>query len=67
VGAAFALGIMSGAIFFHLASPLGIDRITMAAHCSKSLHVWLSAAFILLSYRAEAVATVAGFIRMARA
>ena len=24
-GAAFALGIMSGAIFFHLVSPLGID------------------------------------------
>ena len=67
-GAAFALGIMSGAIFFHLASPLGIDPYhDGGALFKEACAVWLSAAFILLSYRNEAKATVAGFIKLARA
>ena len=54
-GAAFALAIMSGAIFFHLASPLGIDPYhDGGALFKEACTVWLSAAFILLAYRDEA-------------
>ena len=35
VGAALALGVMSGAIFFHTVSPLGIDPYTTAERCSN--------------------------------
>ncbi len=49
VGAALALGVMSGAIFFHLASPLGIDPYGDGGSLFKqACSVWLAAAFILL-------------------
>jgi uncharacterized membrane protein YphA (DoxX/SURF4 family) len=67
-GAAFALGIMSGAIFFHLASPLGIDPYNDGGALFKeACTVWLCAAFILLSYRTEAKAAIGGLIRVVRA
>lgn len=57
VGAALSLGIMSGAIFFHVVSPLGIDPygdggVLFAEACA----VWLSALVILWMRRAEAFA-----------
>jgi uncharacterized membrane protein YphA (DoxX/SURF4 family) len=58
-GAAFALGIMSGAIFFHLASPLGIDPYHDGGTLFKqACAVWLCSAYILFAYRVEAVALV---------
>jgi hypothetical protein len=54
VGATLALGIMSGAIFFHLASPIGIDPYGDGGGLFKeACAVWLAAAFILLAYRHE--------------
>jgi hypothetical protein len=62
-GAALALGVMTGAIFFHLASPLGIDPYhDGGALFKEACTVWLCAVFILLSYRAEASATIAGLL-----
>ncbi len=62
-GALLALGLMSGAIFFHVVSPLGIDPYKDGGALFKeACAVWLSAAFILVSYRAEAIAIVQGFI-----
>ncbi len=59
IGAAFALGIMSGAIFFHLVSPLGIDPYGDGGKLFKqACSVWLCSAFILLAYRQEATALV---------
>jgi len=66
-GAALALGVMSGAIFFHVVSPLGIDPYHDGGTLFKeACTVWLCAAFILLSYRAEATALIAGPIHRAR-
>jgi hypothetical protein len=60
-GAALALGVMSGAIFFHLVSPLGVDPYhDGGALFKEACAVWLCAAFILLSYQAEAKATISG-------
>lgn len=62
-GAAFALGVMSGAIFFHVVSPLGIDPYHDGGSLFKeACTVWLSAAFILLSYRAEVTAMIRGLL-----
>jgi hypothetical protein len=62
-GAALALGVMSGAIFFHLVSPLGIDPYhDGGALFKEACTVWLCAAFILLSYRDEARAIIAGLL-----
>lgn len=59
LGAAFALGIMSGAIFFHLASPLGIDPYDDGGSLFKeACAVWLAAAFVLFVRRAEAIALI---------
>ena len=56
LGAAFSLGIMSGAIFFHLASPLGIDPYNDGGALFKeAIEVWLCALFILAVRRADAV------------
>ena len=58
-GAALALGVMSGAIFFHVVSPLGIDPYhDGGALFKEACAVWLCATFILVSYRAEAKDTV---------
>ncbi|MBL8834415.1 MAG: hypothetical protein JNL71_18640 [Rhodospirillales bacterium] len=56
VGAAMSLGIMSGAIFFHLATPLGIDPyhdggVLFAEACLT----WLAAAAILWIEREAAL------------
>ncbi len=62
-GAAFALAIMSGAIFFHVASPLGIDPYRDGGVLFKqACAVWACAAFILFAYRAEAGALVRRFV-----
>ena len=61
-GALFALGIMSGAIFFHVVSPLGIDPYNDGGQLFKqACMVWLCSLFILVSYRAEGVATLRQF------
>lgn len=53
-GGALALAIMSGAIFFHLVSPLGIDPYNDGAVLFKrACATWGAAAFILIAYRAE--------------
>ena len=67
-GAALALGVMSGAIFFHTVSPLGIDPYHDGGTLFKqACAVWLSAAFILFAYRVEVRAILArlpfGFVR----
>lgn len=57
VGAAFSLGIMSGAIFFHVVSPLGIDPYGDGAVLFKeACAVWVAALVILWLRRAEALA-----------
>lgn len=67
IGAAFALAIMSGAIFFHLVSPLGIDPYgDGGALFKEACTVWLSAVFILIVYRDEALALIGRILGMSR-
>ena len=68
-GAALALGVMSGAIFFHAVSPLGIDPYKDGGALFKeACTVWLCAAFILVSYREEVQAMVEALLnRITRA
>lgn len=55
-GAFFAMGVMSGAIFFHLVSPLGIDPYhDGGALFKEALEVWSTAAFILIVRRNDAI------------
>jgi uncharacterized membrane protein YphA (DoxX/SURF4 family) len=55
VGAALALAIMSGAIFFHLVSPLGIDPYGDGGVLFKeACAVWLSSLAILAIRRRKA-------------
>ena len=62
-GAAFALGVMSGAIFFHLVSPLGIDPYhDGGALFTEACEVWLAAAFILAVLRNDAIALLRAVI-----
>lgn len=54
LGAGLALGIMSGAIFFHVFSPLGIDPYGDGGSLFKeACAVWLASAFILWVKRDE--------------
>jgi hypothetical protein len=54
IGAALALAIMSGAIFFHTVSPLGIDPFNDGAQLFRqACEVWIASAFILLVRRQE--------------
>lgn len=54
IGAAFALGVMSGALFFHLVSPLGIDPYGDGGKLfMEACQVWLCAAFILAVRRRD--------------
>ena len=56
-GALFALGIMSGAIFFHTVSPLGLDPYGDGGVLFKeALFTWLMAAFIVFARRDELLA-----------
>src|SRR5262249_55789835 len=57
VGAALSLGIMTGAIFFHAVSPLGIDPYGDGGVLFKeACSVWLSAVITLWLRRVEALA-----------
>ena len=56
-GALFALGVMSGAIFFHTVSPLGIDPYGDGGMLFKeACFTWATAAFIVLVRREELLA-----------
>ena len=56
-GALLALGIMSGAIFFHVLSPLGIDPYRDGGKLfEEACGVWLASAFLLLVHRRELMA-----------
>jgi hypothetical protein len=58
-GAALSVGIMSGAIFFHVVSPLGIDPYMDGGKLfTEACTVWLCAAFILFAYREKATASL---------
>lgn len=51
-GALLSFGIISGAIFFHVASPLGIDPYGDGGTLFKeACAVWVSSAFILAYHR----------------
>jgi len=66
LGALLALGVISGAIFFHLFTPLGIEVINADGSAdggqlfSMACLVWLSAAVIVLARRAELLAVLGG-------
>ena len=61
LGGLGALALMSGAIFFHVVSPLGIDPYGDGGTLFKeACAVWACAAFVVWAYRAEAVALVQG-------
>jgi uncharacterized membrane protein YphA (DoxX/SURF4 family) len=63
VGAAMALAIMSGAIFFHLFSPLGIDPYGDGGVLFKqACGVWLSSAIILAIRYRDGVALVERYL-----
>lgn len=63
VGGLLTLGLMSGAIFFHVASPLGIDPYgDGGALFKEACLTWLSAAIILAIYRTELRALLAGLL-----
>lgn len=56
-GAGLSFGIISGAIFFHVASPVGIDPFEDGAKLFKeALSVWVAASFILWVKLAEVLA-----------
>jgi hypothetical protein len=59
-GAALSLGIITGAIFFHLVSPLGVDPYGDGGELFKmAVAVWLASAGILVIRRREALAILA--------
>lgn len=65
-GAILSFGIISGAIFFHVVSPLGIDPYDDGARLFKeACAVWLCSVFILASYRAELIATARAWLHHA--
>lgn len=56
-GAALSLGIITGAIFFHVVSPLGIDPYEDGAVLFKdAVLTWFASAGILVLRRREAIA-----------
>ena len=62
-GALLTLAIMSGAIFFHVVSPLGIDPYgDGGALFKEACWSWLSAAILLAIYRRELAALIAGLM-----
>ena len=71
-GAGLALGIISGAIFFHLFTPLGIEILGDGGLLfTLACGVWIASASILLLYRDEVfavlrfIASLLGVKRMA--
>ena len=72
IGAAGTLALMSGAIFFHVASPLGIDPYDDGGKLFKeACTAWVLSVYILWAYRAEARALIRrlfpGMVKAARA
>ena len=62
-GALLTFGLMSGAIFFHVVSPLGIDPYgDGGALFKEACWTWLSAAILIAIYRREVGALVAGLV-----
>lgn len=60
-GALLTLGIMSGAIFFHVVSPLGIDPYHDGGQLfMEACWTWLASAAILAIHRRELAALLAG-------
>ena len=52
-GGLFALGVMTGAIFFHLFTPLGVDPYEDGAQLFKeACFTWVMAAIVVLVHRA---------------
>ncbi len=63
LGAALALAIMSGAVFFHLVSPLGVDPYQDGGVLFKeACTVWLSSAAILVIRRRRAMALLERYL-----
>jgi hypothetical protein len=53
-GGLFALGVMTGAIFFHLFTPLGVDPYEDGAQLFKeACFTWVMAAIVVLAHREE--------------
>jgi uncharacterized membrane protein YphA (DoxX/SURF4 family) len=62
-GALFAMGIMSGAILFHLFTPLGVDPYEDGGNLFKeACFTWAMAAIILVIRREELLALTARFL-----
>lgn len=56
-GGLFAMGIMTGAIFFHLFTPLGVDPYGDGAKLFKeACFTWVMAGVVVLAHRAELLA-----------
>ncbi len=56
-GGLFAMGIMSGAIFFHLFTPLGVDPYNDGAQLFKeACFTWVMGAVVVLAHRAALLA-----------
>jgi len=68
LGAVLALGIMTGAIFFHLVSPLGVDPYGDGGVLFKeACATWIASAVVIALLRDEALAWVHwGLARLAR-
>jgi hypothetical protein len=71
LGAAWSLGIITGAIFFHLASPLGVDPygdggflpvIPGGVLFHQALCVWVSSVVVLILRRREAIALIGRYL-----
>lgn len=66
-GAGMALVIISGALFFHLFTPLGVEimgdgGLLFALACG----VWISSAIILVVHRADVIATINAILDFVR-
>lgn len=67
LGGLGSLALMSGAIFFHTVSPLGIDPYDDGGVLFKeAVTVWLCSIYVIWAYRAEARALLA-WLRQVRA
>jgi hypothetical protein len=63
LGAALSLGIITGAIFFHLASPLGVDPYGDGAVLFKqACGVWVASAGILVIHRERVIGMIERFL-----
>ena len=67
IGAGMAMGIISGAIVFHLFTPLGVEikgdgGLLFALACG----VWISSAIILFVHRAEVITTINAILDFVR-